>query len=298
MDNSVKYFTKRNIHLFFKDKGTLFASILSPIILFVLYVSFLRNVYVQSIESVLPREVSGLSDLINSFAASQLMSSIIAVSCITVAFCSNIIMAQDKISGARNDFLVSPIKPSKLALGYYLANVATTMMVCFIAAAVGFVYIAIVGWHFVFSDVLFILIDIVLAVLFGTAAAALVDSFISTQGGIGAVSTIISSLYGFLCGAYMPISQMGDSFRDFVMFIPGTYATGLFRNHYINPVLSKMSDKINDDRIISEIRETFDIDLKFFDNKVEMSTMYIVIIVSAAVLITAYVLMNKLKKEK
>lgn len=297
MNTAVRYFAKRNINLFFKDKGTFFASLITPIILFVLYISFLKNVYVQSIESVIPKGITNIDDLINSFASSQLISSILAVSCVTVAFCSNIIMAQDKITGARNDLLVTPIKPSQLALGYYLANVATTMIVGFIAAAVGFVYIAIIGWYFSFTDVVLILLDVVLTVLFGTAAAALVDSFISTQGGIGAVSTIISSLYGFLCGAYMPISQMGESFRDFVMFIPGTYATGLFRNHYMNSVLSEFSKKLPDEAITA-IRDSFDMNMYFFDEKVSIPTMYLIVIISIVVLISAYVLVTKLRKEK
>ena len=297
MNTAVRYFAKRNINLFFKDKGTFFASLITPIILFVLYISFLKNVYVQSIESVIPKGITNIDDLINSFASSQLISSILAVSCVTVAFCSNIIMAQDKITGARNDLLVTPIKPSQLALGYYLANVATTMIVGFIAAAVGFVYIAIIGWYFSFTDVVLILLDVVLTVLFGTAAAALVDSFISTQGGIGAVSTIISSLYGFLCGAYMPISQMGESFRDFVMFIPGTYATGLFRNHYMNSVLSEFSKKLPDESITA-IRDSFDMNMYFFDEKVSIPTMYLIVIISIVVLISAYVLVTKLRKEK
>lgn len=297
MNTAVRYFAKRNINLFFKDKGTFFASLITPIILFVLYISFLKNVYVQSIESVMPKGITNIGDLINSFASSQLISSILAVSCVTVAFCSNIIMAQDKITGARNDLLVTPIKPSQLALGYYLANVATTMIVGFIAAAVGFVYIAIIGWYFSFTDVVLILLDVVLTVLFGTAAAALVDSFISTQGGIGAVSTIISSLYGFLCGAYMPISQMGESFRDFVMFIPGTYATGLFRNHYMNSVLSEFSKKLPDEAITA-IRDSFDMNMYFFDEKVSIPTMYLIVIISIVVLISAYVLVTKLRKEK
>lgn len=297
MNTAVKYFTARNIRLFFKDKGTFFASIISPLILFVLYISFLKNVYIQSIESVIPQGITGLEDLINSFASSQLMSSILSVSCITVAFCSNIIMAQDKITGARNDLLVTPVKASQLAFGYYLANVATTLIVCFIAAGVGFVYIAIIGWYFTFTDVLLILLNVILTVLFGTAAAALVDSFISTQGGIGAVSTIVSSLYGFLCGAYMPISQMGDSFRKFVMFIPGTYATGLFRNSYMNSVLDKFSEKMPQEAI-EAIRDGFDMNLYFFDKKVGFEAMYAVVGISIVVLIAAYVLITKLRKEK
>ena len=36
---------KRNIKLFFKDKGMFFTSLITPAILLVLYVTFLGNVY-------------------------------------------------------------------------------------------------------------------------------------------------------------------------------------------------------------------------------------------------------------
>lgn len=95
----------------------------------------------------------------------------------------------------------------------------------------------------------------------------------------------------------MPISQMGESFRNFVMFIPGTYATGLFRNHYMGAVLNELSEKLPSEAIES-IRDAFDMNLYFFDEKVSISTMYIVVAVSIVVLIAAYVLLTKLRKEK
>ena len=39
---------KRNIKLFFKDKGMFFTSLITPAILLVLYVTFLGNVYTPS----------------------------------------------------------------------------------------------------------------------------------------------------------------------------------------------------------------------------------------------------------
>ena len=36
---------KRNVKLFFKDKGTFFTSLITPVILLVLYATFLYNVY-------------------------------------------------------------------------------------------------------------------------------------------------------------------------------------------------------------------------------------------------------------
>ena len=41
----------RNIKMFFKDKGLVISSLITPLILILLYVTFLRNVYVDSFHS-------------------------------------------------------------------------------------------------------------------------------------------------------------------------------------------------------------------------------------------------------
>ena len=46
--------TKRNIKLFFKDKGMFFSSLITPIILLVLYATFLAKVYKDSFISSMP----------------------------------------------------------------------------------------------------------------------------------------------------------------------------------------------------------------------------------------------------
>ena len=103
---------KRNIKLFFKDKGRFFTSLITPAILLVLYRTFLGNIYKQSIPESL-----GLSDkIVSGFAGAQIISSMLAVSCVTVAFCSNFLRVQDKANGTIKDFRISPAKPSILSL--------------------------------------------------------------------------------------------------------------------------------------------------------------------------------------
>mgnify|MGYP004699509937 CR=1 FL=1 len=48
--------------------------------------------------------------------ASQLVAALLAVSCVTVTFCVNLTMVQDKANGARKDFNVSPISRSTIYL--------------------------------------------------------------------------------------------------------------------------------------------------------------------------------------
>ena len=43
--NTLVALVKRNTKLFFKDKGTFFTALITPLILLVLFISFLGNVY-------------------------------------------------------------------------------------------------------------------------------------------------------------------------------------------------------------------------------------------------------------
>ena len=106
----------RNCKLFFKDKGMFLTSLITPLILLVLYATFLAKIYRDSFASALPAGFAIDSALIDATVGGQLASSILAVSCVTVAFCSNLLMVQDKISGAIGDLTVSPVKRSTLAI--------------------------------------------------------------------------------------------------------------------------------------------------------------------------------------
>ena len=102
----------RNRKLFFKDKGMLFSSLITPVILIVLYATFLAKVYRDSFLSNLPDAVHISDELVNGTVAAQLAAALLAVSCITVTFCVNLTMVQDKANGVEKDFLVSPVKRS------------------------------------------------------------------------------------------------------------------------------------------------------------------------------------------
>ena len=105
--------TRRNTKLFFKDKGMFISSLITPLILLVLYVTFLANVYRDGFMSA----VAGMNidvTIIDGTVGGQLISSLLAVCCVTVAFCSNLLMIQDKTSGARADIRFPPLKNRRL----------------------------------------------------------------------------------------------------------------------------------------------------------------------------------------
>ncbi|MGN0727013.1 MAG: ABC transporter permease, partial [Anaerovoracaceae bacterium] len=281
-----------------KDKGMFFISLITPVILLVLYATFLANIYKDSFTGAIPAALPADDALIDGCVGGQLFSSLLAVCCVTVAFCSNMLMVQDKVNGSRNDLTITPVKSWTLAMGYYLSTLIATLLICYAAMGVCFIYIGIIGWYITAADVLFIMLDIFLLSLFGTALSSIINLFLSTQGQISAVGTVVSAGYGFICGAYMPISQFSEGLQKVLSFLPGTYGTSLLRNHALRGVFEEMGNEGFPAEVVEAIKDSIDCNLYFFDDKVEIGTMYVILGVTVVVLIGVYVVINGLKKER
>ncbi len=288
---------KRNIKLFFKDKAMFFTSLITPIILLVLFVTFLGNVYKSNfVEAFNGFDVP--EKVIDGLVGGQLFSSLLAVCCVTVSFCSNMIMVQDKAMGAYKDLMITPLKKSTLALSYYIATLINTLIICILATLASFIYIANCGWYLSVSDVFLLFLDVFLLVMFGTALSSIINCFLTTQGQISAVGTIVSSCYGFICGAYMPISNFSKFLQNVLSFLPGTYGTSLLRNHAMQGVINELSNYHLPNEAIESIKKSIDCNVYFFDNLVSTTWMYVILITTVVLLVTIYIALQSYKSKK
>lgn len=288
---------RRNTKLFFKDHGMLISSLITPIIMLVLYATFLANVYHDSFVSSIDGAIEVSEKLIDATVGGELFSSLLAVSCVTVSFCCNMIMVRDKVTGARRDLTVTPVKRSTMALSYYISTLFSTIVVSLIAMGACLLYLANTGWYLSVTDILLIVLDVFLLTMFGTALSSIINSFLTTEGQIAAVSTTVSAGYGFICGAYMPISQFGSGLQKVISFLPGTYGTSLIRNHAMRGVFAEMRHTGFPAEVVEAIRDSIDCNLYFFGTKVTNGMMLLVMCVTVAVLVALYVLIHLLKKE-
>lgn len=102
----------------------------------------------------------------------------------------------------------------------------------------------------------------------------------------------------------MPLSSFSQGLRDVVMFLPGTYGTSLLRNHALGGALKAITEELSYlpssivDTIIKGLKDTVDCNIYFFETKVEIWQMYLVLGVSIILLLGAYVLINVLSKKK
>ena len=288
---------KRNTKLFFKDRGMFFPTLITPMILLVLYVTFLARVYRDSFVSALPAGITIPEGVIDATVGGQLISSLLAVACVTVDFCSNLLMINDKVSGAIRDLTVTPLKRSTLALSYFLSSALSTLIITFSALAVCLFYLSVIGFYMSLGDVFLILLDVLLLTLFGIALSSCINFFLSTNGQASAVGTIVSAGYGFVCGAYMPISQFSTGLQKVLSFLPGTYGTSLLRNHALAGVYREM-EKTFPSEVIDAIRDSVDCNIYFFDTKVGIGTMYAILALSTLLFVGIYVMLNVFCKKK
>ena len=289
---------KRNNKLFFKDKGLFFTSLITPLILLVLYSVFLGKVYKDSFLMAVPEGITIEDSLMNGLVGGQLLSSLLAVCCVTVAFCSNLLMVQDKSSGAYKDLTVSPVKSGTLSLAYYLSCAFSTFVVCFVALVAGLFYLYVTGWYMTLSHILVLVGDVVIMVLFGTSLSSLVICKLTTQGQASAVGSVVSSVYGFICGAYMPISSFPEGLQKVLGFLPGTYGTSLLRNHCLDGVFEEMQRQSLPGELITGFKDVVDCNLYVFDTRVEVSAMYAVLVGVTALLVVGYILLCRFQKKK
>ena len=286
----------RNRKLFFKDKGMLFSSMITQVILIVLYATFLANVYKDSFVSATKDMIDLPDKIIDGTVAAQLAAALLAVSCVTVTFCVNLTMVQDRASGERKEFDDSPVSKTKIYIGNFLSTVLNSLMVNGTALALCLFYILKMGWYMSASDVIFVILDMILLVLFGSTLSSIVSYPLKTQGQLSAVGTIVSAGYGFVCGAYMPISNFSSGLQKALSYLPGTYGTSLVKNHMLNGVYKEMADTGLPPEAVTVIRNTLDCNPVFRGHVVGVPQMYLIMVGSIVVFGAAYLLIIMIRE--
>ena len=287
----------RNRKLFFRDKGMLLSSLITPIILIVLYATFLAKVYKDSFTTNLPVVVDISEKLINGMVAGQLAAALLAVSCVTVTFCVNLTMVQDRALGVRKDFDVSPIRKPMVYLGYFFSTVQNSLMVNLLALVLCLGYIGIMGWYLTVMDVALLILDLLILVLFGAVLSSIVCYPLKTQGQMSAVGTIVSAGYGFVCGAYMPISNFGEGLQRVMSYLPGTYGTSLIKNHMLRGVFKEMETKGFQVEVVNGIATSLDCNPTFQGSVVEPEYMMLIMIGTVVLLGGLYLLITALPEK-
>ena len=113
----------------------------------------------------------------------------------------------------------------------------------------------------------------------------MVISFFKKSSPSTAFSVMVSAAIGFVVGAYIPVSQFGETTQTIVNLVPGSQITALMRQMLVSPTIENISKSLNglDHGQFKEAAEQlFAIRLNIFGNEVDTTFM---LIYSAAAII-------------
>lgn len=231
----------RNLKLFFRDKGAVFFSLLSALILFVLYIFFLGEVQVKSLVS---QEMPGTTEEgLRSFMNTWVFSGIVAITTVTTALAAVGVFVQDKLSGRFRDFIVTPMPRWKIITAYMVSAFIISALISLVVYGASSIYLAVTG-----APVLSVVqtLDVVWRILLLSLAfsglASLVATIINSQGTNTAINVITGTVIGFLAGVYVPLGVLPAGVANVANSLPFAQATVLIREPMAESSLRAVSD--------------------------------------------------------
>lgn len=253
-------FAKRNLKLFFRDKASVFFSMLALIIILGLYILFLGDQLAKSYQD----EVSGANRLMDSW----IMAGILAVTPVSTTLGSFGVMVNDKAKKIYKDFRSSPIKARSLAGGYIISSFCIGTIMSVIALTVIEVYFAIKGYALLSVPALLEMLGVILVSVFiSSSMMYLVVSLFSSQTAFATANTIIGTLIGFITGIYLPIGSTEKAVQYVIEFFPVSHAASVFRKILMSEPL-KESFKNAPDSAITDFKLEMGVEFSIFGHTV------------------------------
>ena len=214
-------FMKRNLLVFFKDKASVFFSLLSVFIIIGMYALFLGDVWTSSMEGI-----TGARNIMDCWSVAGL----IAVTSVTTTMGAFGTMVEDKSKKIIKDIHSSPLPRVSIAGGYILSSFIIGVIMCLVALALCQLYL-LSGGGVLFTGIQLLKIFgiILLSTFSNTALVLFFVSFFQSNNAFSIASTIIGTVIGFLTGIYIPIGQLPAGVQTVIKVFPPSHSALLLR---------------------------------------------------------------------
>lgn len=292
-------FTKRNTLVYLSNKAQIVFSLLTSIIVLVLYLLFLKNTYTKPIvDSIKGMNIGISAEDILLLTDSNIIASCICLSTITIPITVLQTMVIDREEKIDYDILASPLKRYEIVLGYFLSAVILSFIISSILSLVGFSYMYFKDKSSIdVINVLKVIFINLLASLSSTSIFMIFLSFIKRQATLSGFYGLFSAIIGFVVGAYIPLSALPKSAARIFLYLPQTQLNVLYKRGFSSIIIENIKLKADNKfalDFIQEYKESFGLSFDFL--KIDLSNKFILIYVSLIILISLVLAMFIYKK--
>ncbi len=296
-------FTKRNLLIYFKDTLAVIFSLLTSIIVLVLYLLFLKGTFISAFTGTM----NGLEDLISgvdidTMVNGILLSGILGSAMITIPYTCLQTIVKDRESGVDSDICATPVKRWQIILSYFTASCISAFLMTSVILTIGLVVLSSMGSLYLTVPAILSAYGIVLlGSVSSTALFMVIVLLFKSSSTCTAFFGILCAASGFVIGAYIPLSQFSSGVRTFCNLFPACHITSLIRNVLLSGVADNINTSIgglDNGAFISAVKETFSFNALTFGNTCT-GTVSVIYVVAAALLCIAAmtVIYNKTYKK-
>ena len=274
-------FIKRNVLLFFKDWQSILFSLLTSIIVLVLYLLFLKGTFVSAIQRAM-EQYPGLASMVPQkdiamFANLFLLSGILGSAMISVPFSCITVLVKDRANKVDYDILSTPLKRGQIIFAYFVSAVLTSILLNSIILAVGLIGIRMQGNMYLnASQVVKAFSIVALGSISASAIFMIIVLFFKTVSACEAFFGILSAASGFVIGAYIPISQFSNEVQTVCNLFPASQITIMLRNILLNGLLEHINTSlqgVDQGMFVLSLKEYFTFQAKLFKGYLDMNKM-------------------------
>ena len=246
--------TKRHMRVFFRDKGAVFFSLLSPLIIFLLFFLFLGASQLTSLKESLPHVDE---DKLSLFLNSWVYAGIVMTTTITTGLAALGVFVADRESGRFTDFAVSPVPRWKVVMSYLLATASIAAIITTIVYLAAQIYLITQGAPVPTFEVLIQTVGRYLLIAFSFAAlSSLVITFIKSNAAFTSLSVIVGTGIGFMAGIYVPLGIMSASVANVLNALPFAQAAVLLREPFVTVPLERVGEG-QPAQVVEQLAETY-----------------------------------------
>lgn len=262
--------TGRNLKIYFRDKGAVFFSLLSMLIVIGLMVFFLGDMNIDNTVELLGnfpgRDTAADEENARLLILSWTCAGIISINAVTVTLGAYSIMIKDRINGRLNSIYTAPVSRTVITAGYIATAWIASVFICSITLFITEIYGMIMGLE-VFSVTEHLrLLGMIMVNSFTYASLMYLMAMLAkTEGAWSGIGTVIGTLVGFLGGIYIPLGALSETIVNIMKCTPVIYGTAMFRSVMTKKIMDETFSDIPGE-VAAEYRDIMGIDLNVFDS--------------------------------
>lgn len=226
---------KRNILIYMRDRGTVFYSILSTLIILGLMILFLGDMNSRDIVYAL-EQMGGVRDAEADRANADhlimmwTLAGILVSNTVTVTMTVMGCMIEDERDRRLASFYVAPVKRFYVALSYIFSAWLIGILMCLLTLAVFQGYLAVTGQVLLNGTAWLQLSGMIVLNSFVYASAAyLLALFVHSMSAWSGLLTVIGTLVGFVGAVYLPMGALPEKVADVLKCLPVLHGAAMMR---------------------------------------------------------------------